>query len=151
MADEFSAQAGSLKERAFVEIGKVKGIEIKIVKVTDIISQKAVSALRFQYEVKETYGSDTKLAGLDADEIDGLVKSIKALQDNVFPTTRTTYTEVTYKSRSGFEAGAYYDVPKSKWNCYVQIEKHDRKSLVFLNTEDFGTLLSLVLDAKGKM
>jgi hypothetical protein len=61
------------------------------------------------------YTSDTKVASLDSDEIEGLIKSIKNLKTNVFPSTRDTYTEVTNKSRTGFETRAYYDIGKLKW------------------------------------
>ena len=150
-AEQFSSQAGTLIERQFIDIGKVKGVEIKVLKYKDLNAGTGKSALRFEFEYKSSYSTDTKIASLDADEIDGLIKSIKNLQTNVFPTTREIYTEVTFKSRTGFEAGAYYSPDKTKWSTYVQIEKFDRNSMVFLSTEDFASLLSLIEQAKAKM
>ena len=69
----------------------------------------------------------------------------------MFTSTRDTYTEVTFKSRTGFEAGAYYDTGKSKWTAYMQLSKYDSKSSVFLNTDDFSTFLTLIEQAKTKM
>jgi hypothetical protein len=57
----------------------------------------------------------------------------------------------TSPSCKTFEAGAYYSPDKSKWTTYVQIEKFDRNSMVFLSTEDFASLLSLIEQAKTKM
>lgn len=150
-AEQFSSQAGTLIERQFLEVGKIKGIEVKVLKYKDLNSGTSKSALRFEYEYKSSYSTDTKITSLDADEIDGLIKSIKNLQTNVFTSTKDVYTEVTFKSRTGFEAGAYFSPDKSKWTAYLQIEKYDRNSLVFLSTEDFSTLLSLVEQAKAKM
>ena len=138
-------------EKQFFDIGKVKGLEVKVLKFKDLNSGTTKNSLRFEYAVKSSYSSDTKIAALDADEIDGLIKSIKNLQTNVFPSTKDVYTEVTFKSRTGFEAGAYYNVEKNKWTAYVQVEKYDRNSMLLLIPEDFGILLSLIEQAKTKM
>lgn len=66
-------------------------------------------------------------------------------------TTREIYTEVTFKSRTGFEARTYYRPDKSKQTTYVQLEKYDRNSFVFLTPEDFETLLALIEQAILKM
>ncbi|HEY3403902.1 MAG TPA: hypothetical protein VGK59_10975 [Ohtaekwangia sp.] len=152
-ADKFSAKSGTLIERQFIDIGVVKSIEVKVLKLKDLNDNSSFSALRFEYEYKggSTYSNDTKVASLDSDEIDGLIKSIKNLQTNVFPSTRTVYTEVTYRSRAGFEAGTFFDVSKGKWSTYLQLEKYDNKSMVFLTAEDFSPLLALIEQAKAKM
>ena len=150
-AEQFSSQAGTLIERQFIDIGNVKAVGVKVLKYKDLNTGTGKSALRFEFEYRNTYSTDTKIASLDADEIDGLIKSIKNLQSNVFPTTREIYTEVTFKSRTGFEAGAFYSPNKSKWSTYIQIEKFDRNSMVFLSIDDFATLLNLIEFAKAKM
>jgi len=150
-AEQFSSQAGTLMERQFYDMGKVKTLEVKVLKFKDLSSGSTKSLLRFEYAFKSSYSSDTKIAALDVDEIDGLIKSIKNLQSNVFISTKEVYTEVTFTSRTGFEAGAYFSTDKSKWTAYVQVEKNDRNSMIFLTPEDFGSLLSLIEQAKAKM
>ena len=150
-ADQFSAKAGTLIEKQFINIGIVKGVEVEVLKLKDLNDGLTKSALRLKYDVKSSYSNDTKIASLDSDEIEGLIKSIKNLQNNVFTSTREIYTEVTFKSRTGFEAGAYYEPTKSKWSAYIQISKYDSKSLVFLNVDDFASLLSLIEQAKTKL
>ena len=73
-ADQFSAQAGTLMEKQFLDIGTVKGIAVKVLKIKDLTSGTTKSALRLEYEYKSSYTNDTKVAILDADEIDGLIK-----------------------------------------------------------------------------
>lgn len=150
-AEQFSSQSGTLIEKQYLEIGKVKGIKVEIAKFKDLNSSIEKNALRFEYEYKSSYSTDTKIASLDSDEIDALIKSIKNLQNSVFTTTREIYTEITFKSRTGFEAGAFYGVDKAKWSAYVQIEKFDRNSTVFLSTEELISLLGLIEKAKAKM
>lgn len=41
-------------------------------------------SLRFEMEVKGAYTKDTKMAALDQDEIEGLIKSIRTMQEKVF-------------------------------------------------------------------
>ena len=150
-AEIFSAKAGTLIEKQFINIGKVKAVDVKILKLKDLNDGSSFSALRLEYEAVSSYSSDTKIASLDKDEIDGLIKSIKNLQTNIFNTTRDVYTEVTFKSRTGFECGAFYDVSKAKWEAYIKLEKYDGKSLVFLTIEDITNFLSLVELSKTKM
>jgi hypothetical protein len=150
-AEQFSATAGTLIEKQFVDIGKVKGISVQVMKLKDLNSGTSKTALRFEYEYKSSYTSDTKIATLDLDEIDGLIKSMNNLKTTVFTSTRDVYTEVTFRSRTGFEAGAYYNVDKAKWVAYIKLEKFDSNSQVFFNTEDFASILTFVEQAKTKM
>ena len=150
-AEQFSAQAGTLIEKQIVDIGTVKGISVQVMKLKDINSGTSKTALRFEFEYKDSYTSRTKIATLDLDEIEGLLKSMNNLITNVFTSTRDVYTEVTFRSRTGFEAGTYYDIDKKKWTAYVQLEKYDNDSEVFLTTDDFAIMLKLVEQAKTKM
>lgn len=148
-AEKFSAKAGALIQKEFVEIGSVKGAKIKVIYFTDLITNTKQSALKFEYESVGKYSSDTKAAILDADEVDGLIKSIKIIQDKVFPTTATNYTEVSFKSRGGFDAGCFWS--KGTWSTYLKLEKYDKDSYVFLGKDDFPTLLGLLEQAKTKL
>lgn len=147
-AEQFSAQSGVLIEKQFIQVGTIKGVSARVVKYKDLNSGNSKSALRFEYEYKSQYTTDTKIASLDVDEIEGLIKSIKNFQSSVFTETRSVYTEVTYRSRTGFEAGAYYEVEKKKWTAYIKLEKYDNKSMVFLSVEDFHVLGSLIEQAQ---
>lgn len=150
-AEQFSSQAGTLIERVFIDIGKIKGIDVKVLKYKDLNSGVSKSALRFEYTYKSSYTSTTKVTSLDLDEIDGLIISIKNLQENVFTSSKESYTEVTYRSRTGFETGAYYSPDKKKWTGYIQVSEYDRDSLVFISVEDLTTFLTLLDHAKTKM
>lgn len=53
-AEKFSAKAGTLIQTEFIEVGKVKGAEIKVVHFTDLINNTRQSALEFEYESVES-------------------------------------------------------------------------------------------------
>lgn len=140
-AEKFSSKAGSLIQKEYITVGRVKDVRLSIINYTDLITNAKQSALKFEY--------DTKSALLDADEVIGLIKSIKIIQEKIFPSTVTYYTEVSFKSRSGFDAGCYHN--KGVWSTYLRLEKYDKDSLVFLEKDDFTLLLSLLEQAKTKI
>lgn len=147
--EKFYAKSGTLFEKSFVSIGELEGVKIQVMKITDLIDKKTSSGLRFEYEAYSKYGNSTKIAVLDPDEIDGLLKSVKILTTNVFPSTRQDYTEVIFRSRGGFEAGCYF--VKNEWKAYLKLERFDKDSYVFLSTEEFSKILPLLEQAKQKL
>ena len=148
-AEKFSAKAGLLIKKEFIDIGAINKAEIKVVHYTDLISNETISSVRFEMETASSYSSDTKIATLDSDEVKGLINSIKMMQENVFFSTPNNYTEVSYKSRGGFEAGCYWS--KDDWKPYLKLEKFDGKSYVFMEQKDFPKLSSLLQEAQNKM
>ncbi len=106
-AEKFSNRAGSLIQKEFIDIGTLNKCDIQVAIFTDLITGQKSAAVRFEYEYKSSYFTDTKVALLDGDEIDGLIKSIKIIQEKIFPTIAANYTEVNFKSRSGFVAGCF--------------------------------------------
>ena len=150
-AEQFGAQEGTLIERQFLDVGTIKGMTVKVLIIKDLLSETTKTALQLEYYYASSYSQHTKVANLDADEIDGLIKSIKKLQTDVFPSNRDTYTEVSFKSRTGFEIGASYNPDKAKWIAFAQLSRSDKDSLVSLHLEDFETLLALVEKADALM
>lgn len=148
-ADLFSLQSGTLIKKVFIDIGSINKAEIQVVHYTDLISSESISAVKFEYKVTSSYSSDTKSASLDSDEIDELIKSLIIIRDSIFPSSPTTYEEIRYRSRGGFEAGCYWS--KSDWSAYLKLEKYDSKSYVFLQKEDFPELLNLLKKAQASL
>jgi hypothetical protein len=148
-AEKFSERAGTLIQKEFINIGDIKKCELNVIHFTDLISNQKTSALRFEYDYEGSSTSDTKRAVLDADEIDGLIKSIKIIQEKILPSTPSNYSEVSFRSRSGFEAGCYSK--KDNWSAYMKLEMYDSNSYVFIDKDDLGQLLTLLENAKSKL
>jgi len=148
-AEKFSARAGTLLQKEFLSVGQVKGITIQVIHYTDLINTQKQSAIKLEYEYAGKYTSDTKSAVLDADEVDGLIKSITLMQEKIFPITPVNYTEVSFKSRGGCEAGCFWS--KDAWSTYLKLERYDNDSYVFLKKDDFPVLLSLLQQAKTRL
>lgn len=148
-AERFSEKSGTLIKREYEDVGTLKKCKIQVATYTDVISGQKTKALRFEYEAYSSLGSDTKIAVLDADEVDGLVKSINYLQTQLMPTTAKNYTEAYYRSRGGFECGCYNN--EKGWSAFLKLERFDSKSYVFIKPEDLTELLALLATAKGKL
>jgi len=149
-AELFSSQAGTLIEKEFIDIGNVGKTKIQILKITDMISGKSIRSLRIEHKIKAGYSTETKIASLDSDEIEGLIKSINIIKENIFGSIANNYTEITFQSRSGFKAGCFWNI-KNEWTIYLQIKKNDRESMVFLKKEKFNDFLNLLELAKNKV
>ncbi|HMU04115.1 MAG TPA: hypothetical protein PJ990_10840 [Saprospiraceae bacterium] len=148
-AEKFSDKTGALMKKEFSDIGEIKRCKIQIAKFTDLITDQKNIAVRFEYNYVSTYSSDSKIALLDVDEIDGLIQSLNLIQEKVLPTSTKNYTEVSYRSRSGFEAGCFSK--KDSWSIYLKLERYDGDSYVFLNKDDLPKLLDLISVAKSNL
>jgi hypothetical protein len=148
-AEKFSARAGSLIQKEFIDIATLKKCLIQVAKFTDLIAGQKSSAIRFEFEYRGYNTVDTKIAMLDEDEIDGLVKSIQLIIEKVLPSKATNYTEVNFLSRSGFSAGCFSK--KDSWTTYLKLERYDSNSYVFMEKDDLTQLLSILNQAKTKM
>jgi hypothetical protein len=147
--EKFSAKSGSLIEKRFIDIGSVKETRVKVLVLTDLISNAKVSGVKFEKDTATKYTTDTKSAFLDLDEVDGLIKSVNVIRTKVLPSTPEIYTEVVFTSRSGYSSGCYFS--KGKWNAFMKLERFDNDSYEWLQPEDFETLVNLLQQAKLKM
>jgi hypothetical protein len=147
-AEKVSGKSGTLVEKQFVSVGKVKGVGVEIYIVKNLSDKTEVKGMRFSYTEPKQYATE-KSAILDRDEIDGLIASLKTLQ-GLFLEKRDEYTEVTYSSRTSLKAGAYYAAKDGKWQGFVEVGRIG-SATAFLSAEDMGKLLDLVEMAKGKM
>jgi hypothetical protein len=146
--EKFSAKSGTLIEKKFIDVGSVKSAKIQVLTFTDLISNVKVSGVRFEYETGARYSS-TKLAFLDKDEVDGLLKSIALMKSKIFPSAPTTYTEVVFTSRSGFSTGCYYD--SGKWTSFLRISRYDKDSMIVLEASDIDALETALTRAKTSL
>ncbi len=93
------------------------------------------------------YVTKSRVGIIDKDEVESLIKAMRLVKEKVLPTTRNAYTEVTYKSRGGFEVGCYFDPKKVKWQAYVRVQEHYSDALVSLSPEEFSQLLGFIESA----
>lgn len=146
--EKFSSRSGALLEKQFINLGKISGVEVKVLRITDLLTKLTSAGIRFEQEVGRSYGRRTSIAFLDQDEADGLIKSIKYIQQNILNSSRSDYTEIEFTSRGDFQIGCYFS--SNKWQPYLRTSRYDRDALVTLSAEDLAALQSFLESAKAK-
>jgi len=144
-ADKFANQTGVLIKNEYIDLIEINKCRICVVQFLNLNNNKSVSALKFEFLLLKSS------VNLDEDEVDSLLKCIKTLQNNVFTTKPKTYTEVIFKSRSGFELGCYFE--NNKWKTYMKIdyiEKQEIPTDIKLDKADLMMLISTLELVKEK-
>ncbi|MFB9862174.1 hypothetical protein EFA69_15765 [Rufibacter immobilis] len=150
-ADAFSAKAGTLIEKEYINVGKFKTVEVQVMVLKDLTASTKTSAIRFLTTVGTGNNSSIKGGAVDADELDVLIKSLKQIQSSILNSSRTNYTEVSFKSRSGFETGCYYRTDKKAWAAFIKLSKIDPNSMVLMTSDELGQMLTVLEQAKTKL
>jgi hypothetical protein len=68
--------------------------------------------------------------------------------NEVFNTKKTSTTEVTFRSRSGFIVGGNYSVDKDKWAIFIQLNKNDSRSTVVVDKDELVYFIKLLKQVK---
>ena len=134
----FAETAGSLIERQFMTIGSAAKIEVSVMKVRNLLTDVSYRALRLEY------GVGTRIAVLDSDEVEALLLTIKKMNDEIFSSLRPVYTEVYFRSRSGFELGAYCMAATDYWTPYIKMDSWQSNANIFLRPRKYKQLISLI-------
>lgn len=146
---EFTSKEGALYQKEFEDIGKTGGVIFKNIYITDLIGNRVISALRLENSYYIGSGNSIDYVGtLDADELEGCIKALKYLKDNILTATPSLYTEIEYKSRDGVLIGAYSS--KGSWTLFIQTKSYTQKSLTSIKIGEIDNLISNFVSAKSK-
>lgn len=146
---EFTSKEGALYQKEFEDIGKVGGVSFKNIYITDLIGKRVISALRIENSYYIGSGSSIDYIGtLDADELEGCIKALNYLKDNILSTTPTLYNEIEYKSRDGVLIGAFSS--KGSWTLFIQTKSYTQKSLTSIKVGEIDSLINNFVLAKSK-
>lgn len=99
-------------------------LQFQTASILDIETGVKIYALRITtgyYGSKYSYGE--AIGVMDADEIDGAIKTLRYIQQNI--SKMNDYSEVVYQASSGMEVGAYHSSDESK--IYVKVNSNATK------------------------
>jgi hypothetical protein len=148
--ETFGEKSGTLIQKTYIDVGKVNSLVVQILTIENLTDNTKISGLVFEASVYSSLGSDTKRCFLDADEVEGLIKSLTYFKDKIFPTSPANYTETGFTSRTGFEATAFQD-NKKKWSIALKLEKYDSRSSVYFKDGDLNELIAVIEKAKSQL
>lgn len=147
--ETFSEETGTLIETTIEEIGKLGySCSIKVHKLKNLITGAKTSGVSFELDNQRSF--------IDAEEMDGLIQSLAIMKDAA-NTTKPVYTEIKFKTRIGFEVGAYFDIDKKetkntgvkKWMYYFIIPQRSYRNA--LDPADFMAFCGYIDAAKSKL
>lgn len=146
--ETITLKTGALLKKEFIDAGTAGRVTVNVLKITDFSTNTTTSGIKLEAAITKTYGSSTKSCFLDADEVDALLKSGNHLLNNLNELSEN-YTEYIFRSRDGFQAGAFQS--KKEWKYFIQLDKYDGDSNVFMSKEDFKKMIDLITTAKSKL
>lgn len=149
-AESFSLKSGGLIQKEFVDLATIKGVKFQAMTITDLLTENKTKALRIEMSITKSYGSAEKTAVLDADEVEGFLKSMRLIESKILNTTVQSYTEIEYKARGGFKGGCFSDAKKG-WSFFIKLDKFDSDSYLFLKKEEVPELIKIFDSAKDKL
>ena len=141
-AEKFADSAGRLVRKEYIGFGHILTYNIQVIHLTDLVNGTRRNALRF-------INTQNQEAYLDEDEVAALSISMYTISEKVLSTTPANYTEVKYRSRSGFEAGCFYD--KGAWQTYLRMKRHDDATMIVMKKSDFAVFLQILDNVKAKI
>lgn len=148
LAEKFSERSGILVSKEFIELGIMDEIDIRYVKMSDLLTGEGLYALRFEYQPNNEIVATPKIAYIDSDEMELLKKAIKKLQSSVLTQHYSSQADFTFRCRSGLVFGYFYDFRNKKWVSYIQIDVNDNKSTIQVENDGFAYLYNLIENAQ---
>jgi hypothetical protein len=143
--EAFGEKTGTIFEKTIENIGQTGSISVRVMKLKNLITNDKISALSINYSFQ-----DDKLSILDTDEIDGLIKSLTIMK-SIVSTPKVVETEVSFKSRSGFEIGAKFETEKNNWVFNFIIYSRMHRYSYTLKPDEFMAFCAYIDAAKLKL
>ncbi len=145
-ADVFANQTGTLIKQEYNDLVEINKCKISLVHLTNLKDNKDMHTLRFEFVMCNV------IANLDEDEIDDMLKYLNDIKNTHIKTKPKKYTELMFKSRSGFEFGCYFE--DDKWKFYMRTETLEKCIVpidIKMDKSEFFILVSAIEQAKGNL
>jgi hypothetical protein len=148
--ESFAELSGTLIKKEFIDIVKLKNLTVQLYNVTDLNKNIYIKGIKLSTtSYNRISGSTEHSSVLDADEIDGLIKSIE-FSISVLNERPLSYTEYIYKSRDGLKF-ALFSNDKGEWTPVMQLNKYKSDSYIIFKTEELKPLAEIFKAAKNKL
>ena len=141
---KFLKKDGACFKKEFYDLGNVKGVECKVLIITDVVENSKIGCLRLEVR--------THIGTLDYNEIDACIKSLEYIK-SIIENKPSVYTEIEYVTNDGIEIGAFYSdkytvVYNQGWNAYVETDNFISGSTEYFAPKNINSLIEILHNAK---
>jgi hypothetical protein len=126
-----------------VDHGHVVDCYLQILTATDLITGKVLTGLHFAD--KAGY-----VVNVDGDEVPALRAAITLISSKIITSPPVNLAMVTFKSRSGFEAGCLTN-RDGQWELFLQLKRDDNGSNTIMKKPDLDVFLKILNDVMDKL
>lgn len=142
-AQIFAAKTDAIIESELIFVGSLKTsfdeVSFSVVKHHDKTNNLSKSCLKIT--------SSDLFNFIDSDEIDGLIKSLKVIDNTILKTKKESNVDLLYRCKSGLSFGAFYYVNSEKWAPFIRGSKRDTNMPI----EKFSEMISILEQCKLKI
>ena len=119
-AEAFADRKGTILEKRFDEIGKVNQLNIQLEFISDLSNSEKMVCLRFDIQLPNNSTGPSAL--LDSAEVNGLIKFLKYITDNVTKTAPANpNTEISTTDKYNLQIGCYWE-KSNGWIVYIRTD-----------------------------
>ena len=133
----------------YTELGTFSGLRIQLLVVTDQSINKSASGIKIVLKNKAAGDSPGYFSYVDGEDIGGLVKFLKDIQNLKDPVT--TYTGYNYSCRGDFKVFATRKPGEKEWTKSVYVDRDYPESLLELTPETASVLIEALISAQSKL
>lgn len=148
--EAFANQTGVLIEKKFIELGYLDQADVRLQKMKNLSNRQTAYGMRFEYLPGNEVVSNVRIAYIDSDEMDELVKAIAIIHSDIVNKKPKELNEITFVCRSGLVVGYFFDITKNKWILYIQLQQGDSRSTIKIGDNGFKQLLDFIKEAKAE-
>ena len=146
----FEQSIGSLIRKDFYDLPKVRGVENKVLILTDILTGKKIGCLRIETKPFSS-SNETYVGKLDFDELDAAIKSLSYIKETILPTTPDVYSEIVFKSKDGVQLGTYFNEKTKKWVVFIYTKSYTSRSATYCDETELSEMIEIMKTAKNKI
>lgn len=147
-ADKLVRRTDVVVKKEYENIGQIRDLSIIAEHITDVTEHKKLSGLDLEYAYNGSNAA-TYAVLLDPVEVDSLLAFLQNVQNNISKTEPPkNYTEYSFISKSGFQAGCFWD---KTWKVYVKISIKENNSNIGFSSDELVQFISFLKQARAKM
>ena len=129
---------GSFLVKAFYDLATVKGVDCKVLIITDAFSGKKLGCMRLETRPSAARAAETYVGTLDADELDACIQAL-------------SYIREQYRTRDKVTIGAFFDTRKQEWTAYILTKNDTSQSMKLLDAESLELLKEEMVKARDRI